>query len=504
LEEPKIESLLKKYCRFLPIPVIFGKEQEWKDGKYVDTDRDKIINDTAPAWTKKPTELTDEDYKSFYSELYPASDEPLFWIHLNVDYPFKLTGILYFPKIKSNFDLNRNKIQLYSNQVFVTDSVEGIVPEFLMLLQGVIDSPDIPLNVSRSYLQSDSNVKKISTYITKKVADRLQEIFNNDRKQFEDKWDDIKLFIEYGMLSDEKFYEKAQKFALLKNTENKYYTLDEYKTLIESNQTDKDKNLIYIYATDHIAQYNYIEMAQAKGYDVLLMDGQLDIHFIGLLEQKLEKSRFVRVDSDIVENLVKKEDKSATVLTSEEREMMTTVFKSQIPAIEKADFLVMFEPIGEKAQPVIITQNEFMRRMKDMSAMQPGMNFYGELPDSFNLIVNTEHPLSKKIIEDTENACKTEIEPIQGEIKTLQESVEKLRENHKGKKDDEIPVPEKEDIKTKESKITELKKKEEELLSNYAKSNNLVRQLVDLALLSNNMLKGEALSQFVKRSVELL
>ena len=504
LEEPKIESLLKKYCRFLPIPVIFGKEQEWKDGKYVDTDRDKIINDTAPAWTKKPTELTDEDYKSFYSELYPASDEPLFWIHLNVDYPFKLTGILYFPKIKSNFDLNRNKIQLYSNQVFVTDSVEGIVPEFLMLLQGVIDSPDIPLNVSRSYLQSDSNVKKISTYITKKVAYRLQEIFNNDRKQFEDKWDDIKLFIEYGMLSDEKFYEKAQKFALLKNTENKYYTLDEYKTLIESNQTDKDKNLIYIYATDHIAQYNYIEMAQAKGYDVLLMDGQLDIHFIGLLEQKLEKSRFVRVDSDIVENLVKKEDKSATVLTSEEREMMTTVFKSQIPAIEKADFLVMFEPIGENAQPVIITQNEFMRRMKDMSAMQPGMNFYGELPDSFNLIVNTEHPLSKKIIEDTENACKTEIEPIQGEIKTLQESVEKLRENHKGKKDDEISVTEKEDIKTKESKITELKKKEEELLSNYAKSNNLVRQLVDLALLSNNMLKGEALSQFVKRSVELL
>ena len=504
LEEPKIESLLKKYCRFLPIPVIFGKEQEWKDGKYVDTDRDKIINDTAPAWTKKPTELTDEDYKSFYSELYPASDEPLFWIHLNVDYPFKLTGILYFPKIKSNFDLNRNKIQLYSNQVFVTDSVEGIVPEFLMLLQGVIDSPDIPLNVSRSYLQSDSNVKKISTYITKKVADRLQEIFNNDRKQFEDKWDDIKLFIEYGMLSDEKFYEKAQKFALLKNTENKYYSLDEYKTLIESNQTDKDKNLIYIYATDHIAQYNYIEMAQAKGYDVLLMDGQLDIHFIGLLEQKLEKSRFVRVDSDIVENLVKKEDKSATVLTSEEREMMTTVFKSQIPAIEKADFLVMFEPIGENAQPVIITQNEFMRRMKDMSAMQPGMNFYGELPDSFNLIVNTEHPLSKKIIEDTENACKTEIEPIQGEIKTLQESVEKLRENHKGKKDDEISVTEKEDIKTKESKITELKKKEEELLSNYAKSNNLVRQLVDLALLSNNMLKGEALSQFVKRSVELL
>ena len=504
LEEPKIESLLKKYCRFLPIPVIFGKEQEWKDGKYVDTDKDKIINDTAPAWTKKPTELTDKDYKSFYSELYPASDEPLFWIHLNVDYPFKLTGILYFPKIKSNFDLNRNKIQLYSNQVFVTDSVEGIVPEFLMLLQGVIDSPDIPLNVSRSYLQSDSNVKKISTYITKKVADRLQEIFNNDRKQFEDKWDDIKLFIEYGMLSDEKFYEKAQKFALLKNTENKYYTLDEYKTLIESNQTDKDKNLIYIYATDRIAQYNYIEMAQAKGYDVLLMDGQLDIHFIGLLEQKLEKSRFVRVDSDIVENLVKKEDKGTTVLTSEEREMMTTVFKSQIPAIEKADFLVMFEPIGEKAQPVIITQNEFMRRMKDMAAIQSGMAFYGELPDSYNLIVNTDHPLSQKVIADTESACKSELTPILDELKTVNEEIERLQEAKKDKKDDEIPVADKEALKHAEEKAKELRAKESDILKTYADQTPLVRQLVDLALLSNNMLKGEALSKFIKRSVEML
>ena len=504
LEESKIESLLKKYCRFLPVPVVFGKEQEWKDGKYVDTDKDKVINDTAPAWTKKPTELTDDDYKNFYAELYPASDEPLFWIHLNVDYPFKLTGILYFPKIKSNFDLNRNKIQLYSNQVFVTDSVEGIVPEFLMLLQGVIDSPDIPLNVSRSYLQSDSNVKKISTYITKKVADRLQEIFNNDRKQFEEKWDDIKLFIEYGMLSDEKFYDKAQKFALLKNTEGKYFTLDEYKTLIESNQTDKDKTLIYIYATDRTAQYNYIEMAQAKGYDVLLMDGQLDIHFIGQLEQKLEKCRFVRVDSDVVENLVKKENKDADALSAEQREIMTTVFKSQIPAIEKADFLVMFEPIGENAQPVIITQNEFMRRMKDMSAMQPGMNFYGELPDSFNLIVNTEHPLSKRILSETESACNADVAPIQAEIKTLQEDIEKLRDSHKNKKDDEIPVTEKEDIRTKESKVDELRKQEENLLATYAGSNSLVRQLIDLALLSNNMLKGEALSKFVKRSVELL
>ena len=401
LEDSKIESLLKKYCRFLPVPVIFGKEQEWKDGKYVDTDKDKIINDTTPAWTKKPTELTEEDYRKFYHDLYPSLDEPLFWIHLNVDYPFKLTGILYFPKIKNNLDINKNRIQLYSNQVFVTDSVEGIVPDFLMLLQGVIDSPDIPLNVSRSYLQSDSNVKKISTYITKKVADRLQEIFNNERKQFEEKWDDIKLFIEYGMLSDEKFYDRAQKFALLKDTDKKYYTLEEYKTLIEANQTDKDKNLIYIYATDAVAQYSYIEIAKSKGYDVLLMDGQLDIHFIGLLEQKLEKSRFVRVDSDIIDNLVRKNDKTEVSLDAAQRNMMTTVFKSQIPTLEKAEFMVMFEALGEQSQPVIITQNEFMRRMKDMSAMQPGMNFYGEMPDSFNLIINTEHPLSKKVIEET-------------------------------------------------------------------------------------------------------
>ena len=405
LEDSKIESLLKKYCRFLPVPVIFGKEQEWKDGKYVDTDKDKIINDTTPAWTKKPTELTEEDYRKFYHDLYPSLDEPLFWIHLNVDYPFKLTGILYFPKIKNNLDINKNRIQLYSNQVFVTDSVEGIVPDFLMLLQGVIDSPDIPLNVSRSYLQSDSNVKKISTYITKKVADRLQEIFNNERKQFEEKWDDIKLFIEYGMLSDEKFYDRAQKFALLKDTDKKYYTLEEYKTLIEANQTDKDKNLIYIYATDAVAQYSYIEIAKSKGYDVLLMDGQLDIHFIGLLEQKLEKSRFVRVDSDIIDNLVRKNDKTEVSLDAAQRNMMTTVFKSQIPTLEKAEFMVMFEALGEQSQPVIITQNEFMRRMKDMSAMQPGMNFYGEMPDSFNLIINTEHPLSKKVIEETENDC---------------------------------------------------------------------------------------------------
>lgn len=504
LEDSKIESLLKKYCRFLPVPVIFGKEQEWKDGKYVDTDKDKVINDTTPAWTKKPTELTEEDYRKFYHDLYPSLDEPLFWIHLNVDYPFKLTGILYFPKIKNNLDINKNRIQLYSNQVFVTDSVEGIVPDFLMLLQGVIDSPDIPLNVSRSYLQSDSNVKKISTYITKKVADRLQEIFNNERKQFEEKWDDIKLFIEYGMLSDEKFYDRAQKFALLKDTDKKYYTLEEYKTLIEANQTDKDKNLIYIYATDAVAQYSYIEIAKSKGYDVLLMDGQLDIHFIGLLEQKLEKSRFVRVDSDIIDNLVRKNDKTEVSLDAAQRNMMTTVFKSQIPTLEKAEFMVMFEALGEQSQPVIITQNEFMRRMKDMSAMQPGMNFYGEMPDSFNLIINTEHPLSKKVIEETEKDCHAEIEPIQKEINELNDAIAKLQEASKGKKDEEIPVTEKEELRNKEKEVDSLRKKESELLTQYANKHKLVRQLVDLALLSNNMLKGEALSQFIKRSVEML
>ena len=504
LEKERISTLLKKYCRFLPVPVIFGKEQEWKDGKYVDTDKDLIINDMEPACTKKPTELTDEDYKKFYADLYPGIDEPLFWIHLNVDYPFKLTGILYFPKIKNNIDINRYKIQLYSNQVFVTDSVEGIVPDFLMLLQGVIDSPDIPLNVSRSYLQSDSNVKKISTYITKKVADRLQEIFNTNRKEFEEKWDDIKLFIEYGMLSDEKFYEKAEKFALFKDTDNKYYTLEEYKKLIEGNQTDKDGTLIYIYATDRTAQYNYIEMAKAKGYDVLLMDGQLDTHFIGMLEQKLTKSRFVRVDSDVVENLVRKEDKSQPSLTPDQREMMTVVFKSQIPSLEKSDFLVMFEPAGTLAQPVMITQNEFMRRMKDMSAMQPGMSFYGEMPDSYNLIINTDHPLSKKVIEETEASCEKELKPIKEELLAVNEEIEKLRETQKDKKDEEIAIADKEALKSAEEKADGLKKQEEELLTKFANKIPLVSQLIDLALLSNNMLKGEALSKFIKRSVEML
>ena len=505
LEEQRIETLLKKYCRFLPVPVVFGKEQEWKDGKYVDTDKDRVINDMEPAWTRKPTDLTDEDYRKFYADLYPGIDEPLFWIHLNIDYPFKLTGILYFPKIKNNIDINRYKIQLYCNQVFVTDSVEGIVPDFLMLLQGVIDSPDIPLNVSRSYLQSDSNVKKISGYITKKVSERLQEIFNSDRKQFEEKWDDLKIFIEYGMLSDEKFYERAQKFVLLKDTEDKYYTLDEYKKLIEGNQTDKDGQLVYLYATDKEAQYSYIDTAVSKGYDVLLMNGQLDPHFIGMLEQKLEKSRFVRVDSDLIDKLIKKSDTTSnTALDEQQRDMMTSVFKSQIPAMEKSDFLVMFEPVGATAQPIVITQNEFMRRMKDMAAIQSGMAFYGELPDSYNLIVNTDHPLSQKVIADTESACKSELTPILDELKTVNEEIERLQEAKKDKKDDEIPVADKEALKHAEEKAKELRAKESDILKTYADQTPLVRQLVDLALLSNNMLKGEALSKFIKRSVEML
>lgn len=505
LEEQRIETLLKKYCRFLPVPVVFGKEQEWKDGKYVDTDKDRVINDMEPAWTRKPTDLTDEDYRKFYADLYPGIDEPLFWIHLNIDYPFKLTGILYFPKIKNNIDINRYKIQLYCNQVFVTDSVEGIVPDFLMLLQGVIDSPDIPLNVSRSYLQSDSNVKKISGYITKKVSERLQEIFNSDRKQFEEKWDDLKIFIEYGMLSDEKFYERAQKFVLLKDTEDKYYTLDEYKKLIEGTQTDKDGQLVYLYATDKEAQYSYIDTAVSRGYDVLLMNGQLDPHFIGMLEQKLEKSRFVRVDSDLIDKLIKKSDTTSnTALDEQQRDMMTSVFKSQIPAMEKSDFLVMFEPVGATAQPIVITQNEFMRRMKDMAAIQSGMAFYGELPDSYNLIVNTDHPLSQKVIADTESACKSELTPILDELKTVNEEIERLQEAKKDKKDDEIPVADKEALKHAEEKAKELRAKESDILKTYADQTPLVRQLVDLALLSNNMLKGEALSKFIKRSVEML
>ena len=402
LEQSRIDALLKKYCRILPVPVISGKEQEWKDGKYVDTDKDKVVNITEPIWTKKPSELNDEDYKNFYHDLYPGQEDPLFWIHLNVDYPFTLTGILFFPKIKNNFEVTKNRIQLYCNQVFVTDSVEGVVPEFLMLLQGVIDSPDIPLNVSRSYLQSDAAVKKISTYITKKVSARLEEIFKADRAEYENKWDDIKIFIEYGMLTDQKFCDAAMKFTLLKDTENKYFTLEEYKTLIESNQTDKDGNIIYLYATDKTAQYNYINAATEKGYDVLLMDGQLDNHFIGMLESKIEKSQFVRVDSDVINNLIKKDDKKEVSLSQLQRDVLTTVFRSQVPQVEKSEFIVSFEALSAQDSPIVITQGEYMRRMKDMAAMQPGMSFYGELPDSYTLIVNTEHPLIEKIKENAD------------------------------------------------------------------------------------------------------
>ncbi len=447
LEKAEIDKLLKKYCRFLPIPVIFGKKTEWKDGKSVETEEDNVINDTNPLWTRKPADLKDEDYKKFYQDLYPFSDEPMFWIHLNVDYPFKLTGILYFPQVKSNIDLNRNKIQLYSNQVFVTDSVEGIVPEFLTLMHGVLDSPDIPLNVSRSYLQSDQNVKKISNHITKKVADRLEEIFKNDRSQFEDKWDSLKLFVEYGMLTDEKFYDRAQKFCLLKNVDGKAFTFEEYKTLISSDQTDKDGNLIYLYTSNKEEQFSYINTAKGKGYDVILFDGQLDVHMAGLLEQKFEKSRFVRVDSDTVDNLILKEDSKEINLTDKQKEELNEAFTSQLPKIDKTEFTVDYKSLDEKAQPIQITQNEFMRRMKEMSAMQSGMGFYGEMPNNYNLVLNIEHPLIKKIMADIDN-------------------------------------------------------KDKEAVSAYANENKNIRQLIDLALLSNGMLKGEALSNFIKRNME--
>ena len=503
LEKERIAALLKKYCRYLPIPVVFGKKEEWKDGKMVETDQDNIINKTEPEWTKSPAEMTDQDYKNFYHDLYPMAGDPLFWIHLNVDFPFNLTGILYFPKLTNN-DFNRNKIQLYCNQVYVTDSVEGVVPEFMMLLQGVIDSPDIPLNVSRSYLQSDANVKKISGYITRKVADRLQQIFNEDRKDFEEKWDDIKIFIEYGMLSDEKFYEKGKDFVLLKNVDNQYFTIEEYRKLIVDNQTDKEGQLIYLYANDKDAQYQYIENAKAKGYDVLLLDGQLDNHFIGLLEQKLEKSRFVRVDSDIIPNLIRKDDIKAASLNDEERRMYAHLFKSQIPVVDKAEFIVMFEAIGALEKPVMITQNEFMRRMKEMQSMQPGMSFYGELPDSFNLIVNIDNPIVKKILENANTNFGNEVAPINHDMKEKNIEAETLRNQNKSKKDDEVSIEEREKLHKLENEVAELRKKEESIIETYASTDSSLRHLIDLALLANNMLKGEALSNFIKRSTSLL
>lgn len=501
LEQSRIDTLLKKYCRFLPVPVVSGKEQEWKDGKYVDTDKDKVINNTEPEWTKKPSELNDDDYRRFYRELYPGQDDPLFWIHLNVDYPFTLTGILYFPKIKNNIDVQRNRIQLYCNQVFVTDSVEGVVPEFMMLMQGVIDSPDIPLNVSRSYLQSDTAVKKISTYITRKVADRLEEIFKNHREDYESKWDDIKIFIEYGMLTDEKFAERAMKFVLVKDTNNKYYTLEEYKTLIEANQTDKDGNVVYLYTTDPVAQYNYINAATDKGYSVLVMDGQLDSHFIGFLEQKLEKSHFVRVDSDTIENLIRKEDKKAADLTPLQVNIMTTLFKSQIPAVEKAEFLVSFEAMSPESAPLMITQNEYMRRMKDMAAMQPGMSFYGELPDSYNLIVNTEHPLVKAIKDNADSAIGATVAPISENIEKDNAEITKLRE---GAKDGKLSDDDNKKVTDLEQEVSTLRDKESKTISDYAAQQPTVKQLIDLALLGNGLLKGQDLSNFIRRSIDLM
>ena len=504
LEESRISALLKKYCSFLPVPIAFGKKKEWKDGKQVETAEDNVINDTIPLWTKKPSELSDEDYKKFYRELYPMSDEPLFWIHLNVDYPFHLTGILYFPKVKSNIDLNKNKIQLYCNQVYVTDSVEGIVPDFLTLLHGVLDSPDIPLNVSRSYLQSDSNVKKISTYISKKVSDRLQSIFKNDRAQFEEKWNDLKIFINYGMLTQEDFYDKAQKFALFTDTDGKHYTFEEYQTLIKDNQTDKDKNLIYLYANNKDEQFAYIEAAKNKGYNVLLMDGQLDVAMVSMLEQKLEKSRFTRVDSDVVDNLIVKEDKKSDVLEASKQEALSAAFKSQLPKMEKVEFNVMTQALGENGSPVMITQSEYMRRMKEMANIQAGMSFYGEMPDMFNLVLNSDHKLVKEVLADEEKECSAAIAPIQTELEDVTKRRDALKKKQEGKKDEDIPIAEKDELNDLDKKWDELKQQKDSIFAGYAGKNKVVRQLIDLALLQNNMLKGEALNNFVKRSIELI
>lgn len=501
----EVSALLKKYCRFLPVEVVFGKETEWKDGKEEETDKDNVVNETKPLWTRTPSELKDEDYNQFYRGLYPMADEPLFNIHLNVDYPFNLTGVLYFPKLKNNVEVQKNKIQLYCNQVYVTDSVEGIVPEFLTLLHGVIDSPDIPLNVSRSYLQSDSNVKKISSHITKKVADRLEEIFKKDREGFEAKWDDLKIFIEYGMLTEEKFYDRAKKFTLLKNTDGKCFTFDEYAGIIKDNQTDKDDQLVYLYATDVEAQYSFIEAAKNKGYDVVVLDGQLDSHFVNHLESKFEKSRFVRVDSDVVEKLIPKADTAQLKLSEAQKQDLTTIFSSQVPNVDKTNFIVTFEALEETDTPVMITQQEFMRRMKEMSALGGGgMNFYGEMPDSYNLVVNGNHPLVNRIIEDEEKEVGEKVSSIRHKIEGLEGKRSELEKAKEGKKDEEIPQADKDEMEDINKKLTELNGKKDEELSSFASSNKLVSQLIDLALLSNNMLKGEALTKFVKRSIDLI
>ena len=506
LEKERIQQLLNKYCKFMAVPVAFGKKQEWSSEKkeMVDTQEDNVINNVAPLWTSTPSTLKDEDYKSFYRTLYPMSDEPMFWIHLNVDYPFNLTGILYFPRIKSNIDLQRNKIQLYCNQVFVTDQVEGIVPEFLTLLHGVIDSPDIPLNVSRSYLQSDREVKKISTYITKKVADRLQAIFKENRKEYEEKWDDLKLFINYGILSEESFYDRAKEFALFKDSEGKYFTFDEYKTLIEGNQKDKDGNLIYLYATDKEEQYSYIKAAQDKGYSVLLLDGQLDVPTIQTLEQKFEKSRFTRVDSDIIDRLIVKEDAKKSDLSQEQSDNLSAVFKSQMPKMDKTEFMVQVDALGAEARPVIITQNEWMRRMKEMSRFQQGMNFYGQMPDSFNIVLNSDHPLVKRVLTDSESATAEALKPIDAELKGQEARLAAIQQQQDKKKYDELTQDDKDMKAEAEKAVQEQKDKKQAVLSSFAADNDIVHQLIDLALLQNGLLKGEALDRFLQRSVDLI
>ena len=504
LDKYKIQELLNKYCKFMPVPVAFGKKTEWKDGKQVDTDEDNIINSVEPLWTKAPSTLKDEDYKSFYRTLYPMQDEPLFWIHLNVDYPFNLTGILYFPRIHSNLELQRNKIQLYCNQVFVTDQVEGIVPEFLTLLHGVIDSPDIPLNVSRSYLQSDANVKKISTYITKKVADRLSSIFKDNRKEYEEKWDSLKIFINYGMLSKDDFYDRAKEFALFKDTEGKYFTFDEYKNLIKDNQTDKDGQLVYLYANDKEGQYTYIEAAKAKGYSVLLLDGQLDVPMISMLEQKFEKSRFTRVDSDTIDRLIIKEENKENALDSASSDNLSQVFRTQMPTIEKTEFNVEVQSLGENAMPVLITQSEYMRRMKDISHYQTDMAFYAQMPDSYTIVLNSDHKLIKSILEDENAKCAEQLKPIEGEIKGLEARLAALRQTQNSKKPEEVTQEEKDDMSNTLKSVNEQRDKKKQIIADYAKDNKIVHQLIDLALLQNGMLKGAALNSFLKRSVDLI
>ena len=504
LEKDKLEALLKKYCSFLPIPVVFGKKTEWKDGKQQETQEDNVINDTEPLWTKKPADLKDEDYKQFYRKLYPMADEPLFWIHLNVDYPFNLTGILYFPKIKSNLDLQRNRIQLFCNQVFVTDNVEGIVPEFLMLLHGVIDSPDIPLNVSRSYLQSDQNVKKISGYITKKVSDRLASIFKQDRPQFEQKWDDIKLFIHYGMLSQDDFYDKSKQYALLKDVDGKHYTLEEYETLVKDTQKNKDDQLVYLYAQDPESQYTYIQAAKDKGYNVLLMDGQLDTPLISMLERKLEKTTFTRVDADVIDRLIQKEETKRDVLEAERADRLTTIFNSQMPRTDKLDFHVEAQALGEDQLPVMITQSEYMRRMKEMSRLQPGMDFYGEMPDMMTLVLNTDSALIKSVLEDSEQETAEKLRPIEAEIKGLTARQGVMRQEQDKKKPEEVTQEEKDELHKVGEDIQAQRDQKNDILADYGKQSERVHQLIDLALLQNGMLRGEALTRFVRRSVDFI